>query len=93
MAIAFKEISGTVLPKAMLNKRKSSIGDFSNESFFANSSEQCREYLEPYKAVYSAQSPYVIVRGVACIIFCPSLKFSKKLPILYLLEEVCITSD
>ena len=37
-----KEISGTVLPKAILNNKKSSTGDSSSESCFANSFEECR---------------------------------------------------
>ena len=40
LAIAFKDMSGTVLPKAILNNKRSSIGDSANESCFANSFDE-----------------------------------------------------
>src|SRR5689334_7829976 len=46
----------------------------------ANSSDELMAKREPYSAVYSATSPSVMVRGVACLSTWPTRKSSKKLP-------------
>src|SRR5262249_40473021 len=50
----------------------------------AKASEDCTAKRGPNKPVYSAASPVVSVRGVACRMTCPTRKSSKKLPGLFL---------
>src|SRR5262249_28692924 len=47
-------------------------------------SEDCTAKRGPNNPVYSAASPVVSVRGVACRMTCPTRKSSKKLPGLFL---------
>jgi len=63
-ATAFNEISFTVLPKAIWNSNKSSIGIDLKLTAFAVFREQCKGFRFPNKARYSEASPSEIVLGI-----------------------------
>ena len=83
-ATALSEMSGTVLPNAMWNATRSSTGAGARPTDAANSADDGIENRVGYSAPYTARSPSVTVRGVACSITCPTVKSSKKLPPLVL---------
>src|SRR5690606_11280943 len=73
-------MSGTVFPNAMWNPMSSSTGCGTRPTEPANVADDGMAKRVGYRAPYTARSPSVTVRGVACSITCPIWKSSKKLP-------------